>query len=428
MFEKNKFARHSLLMKKYSILLLVLLGTLISGSSSAATEKYRLILRDDPATTMCIGWNQVSGENAVVYFDTQAHGTDYKAYAQQQEVDVSNGYKAMNNRFVRLTGLKPMTTYYFVIRDEEGCSNQFFFTTLSDQPDQRLAFIAGGDSRTFREPRQKGNQMVAKLRPHGVIFAGDMINHGTDEEWQNWLDDWQHTIANDGRMTPIIPARGNHEKKNAHIYKLFDCPSKRVYYSLTFGGNLMQLITLNTEIVKGGRQTMFLKKTLKAHQDVTWRVTQYHKPARPHIARKAEGKGQYKKWIPQFQKYGVKLAIECDSHTHKVTWPIVASEEDGNEEGFVRNDQEGIVYVGEGCWGAPLQTNDDDKSWTRDSGRINQVKWVFVDQEKIEIRTVMYDNVKEVQSVPADNPFAMPAGIRLRKMSDGADVVTILNS
>jgi len=57
---------------------------------------------------------------------------------------------------------------------------------------------------------------------------------------------------------------------------------------------------------------------------------------------------------------------ENDTHLIKRTWPTRPATETGGEEGFVRDDVEGTVYVGEGGWGAPLKVNDDNKCWTRE--------------------------------------------------------------
>ena len=66
---------------------------------------------------------------------------------------------------------------------------------------------------------------------------------------------------------------------------------------------------------------------------------------------------------------------------------------------FERNDQIGITYVGEGCWGAPLRKADDFKPWTRDAEAVNQFNWIFVSKEKIEVRTVLYENADEVEEL-----------------------------
>ena len=405
-------------MLKYRATLLLLLFT---AAASAKVDKLRIIWNDDPGTTMTIAWDQLSGTSPKVEYFLKSGSR----VVMQANPSRSVEYRGMRNVFARLTGLQPGTAYGFRIIDSEGRGEDYWFETAPNNRSERLSFVAGGDSRTFREPRTRANRMVAKLRPHGVIFAGDMVHHDTDEEWKNWFDDWQQTISDDKRMTPIVPARGNHEKRNIVIHKLFDVPSPKIYYDIQFGGGLFQLYTLNTEIRMAGAQSRWLKKSLASHRDATWQVVQYHRPVRPHLARKHEGDDQYKFWVPLFEAGGVKLAIECDSHTHKITWPIRKSDGDGSAEGFVRDDAKGIVYVGEGCWGAPLQNNDDNKPWTRDSGRVNSFKWIFVDEGKIEIRTVEYDNSDEVESVAKDDRFSPPANIKLRVMGD-SDVATIL--
>ena len=226
-------------------------------SLTANTDKHRLIWNDDPQTTMTIGWNQVSGQNAkVLVAPRSSDGSMDASQVQAHQPSRKVAHKGMQNYFVRLANLKPNTQYTYYIEDSEGKSRKFWFRTAPADENQPLSFIAGGDSRSDREPRKKGNLIVAKLRPHAVLFAGDMINNGTDIQWQNWMDDWQSTINADGQVIPIIPARGNHEKKNKDIHRLFDVPSRNVYYTIEFG-NLFQLYTLNTEIIKGGFQAMW---------------------------------------------------------------------------------------------------------------------------------------------------------------------------
>src|SRR6056297_2354085 len=89
---------------------LFFLGFLLSYAN---TDKYRIIIPDNPATSITIAWNQISGINPLVYFDTTDHGTDHTLYNISQAVDRSISYKSMENRFVRLTGLQPNTNYYF---------------------------------------------------------------------------------------------------------------------------------------------------------------------------------------------------------------------------------------------------------------------------------------------------------------------------
>ncbi|AXT50623.1 T9SS C-terminal target domain-containing protein [Aquimarina sp. BL5] len=405
-------------MKRILTLLVVLIGLQVTASN----DKYRLTLRGNPATSIVIAWNQISGSNPTVYYGTTDYGTNYNSYPNAKSPDRTVSYKSMNNNFARLTGLQPNTAYYFVIRDSQGTSERFWFKTAPADK-SRLSFIAGGDSRNNRTPRQNANRLVAKLKPHAVLFGGDMTDSDTSNQWRTWFNDWQLTIASDGRMFPIIAARGNHEDSNNSIYHLFDAPSSSVYYAITFGDNLVRTYTLNTEISISGNQTSWLQNDLNSNTSVVWKMAQYHKPMRPHVSYKSEGNSQYNNWARLFYNKGVKLVIECDAHTVKTTWPVRPSTGSGSDEGFVRDDQNGTVYAGEGCWGAPLRSNNDNKSWTRNSSRFNQFKWIFVDKDKIETRTVKVDNASQVGSVSNNNVFQIPSNLDIWSPSNGSVVI-----
>jgi len=385
---------------------------------------FRVMWNDDAATTATIGWSsELEPKNQKVYYDTVDHGMDVANYASSQTVDFSNQSFEMHNAFVHLKNLKSKTRYYFVVSNTEG-SRRLWFETSPDSPDERLSIIAGGDSRNNRKPRCNANRLVARLRPHVVVFGGDMTDGGTVNEWREWMEDWQLTFADDGRVTPLIIARGNHESRDDILINLFATP-KGVYYGVNLGGSLARVYTLNTESSIAGDQTDWLKSDLAANASmVKWTLAQYHKPIRPHTKTKPEGDKQYTYWAGLFHEYGMDLVVECDTHTVKTTWPLRPSTEPGNDSGFVRDDATGTVFIGEGCWGAPLKPNDDNKSWTRDSGRFNHFSWIFMDQKQIEIRTVKVDNMDNVESLSDTTRFSIPADLDIWKPTNG-EVITI---
>jgi hypothetical protein len=394
------------------------------GSLQAKTDKYRLTLRSNPSNSIVVCWNQVSGNSATVYYGTKDYGTDYSIYKFIHHADRKVVHHKMNNHFARLENLKANTAYYFVIKDNEGTSKRFWFKTAPSKND-KLSFIAGGDSRNNQIPRQLANILVSKLKPHAVLFGGDMTASDNAKQWSVWMEDWQLTTAADGRMFPVVATRGNHERSNSSIYNLFDTPSKDIYYAITFGENLIRTYTLNTEISIAGEQTEWLKKDLVEHQNTIWKSAQYHKPMRPHVSRKREGNNQYTNWASLFYDSEVRLVVECDAHTVKTTWPLKPSLKEGSEEGFIREDKKGTVYIGEGCWGAPLRKNDDTKAWTRDSGKFNQVKWIFVSKKKIECRTILVENAKTLKGVSNKNTFKSPKNLNIWTPKNGAVIEII---
>ena len=398
---------------------------LLSATLSAGTRRYRMTWRDNPATSAVIGFEHYSGTAVHLVYDVVDHGGNTGAYRFTARPSRQTNYAGMRNVFVRIGGLSPGTRYYFLVVDSEGASRRMIFETPPGSPDQPLSIVAGGDSRNNRSVNQAANRLVAKIKPHFVLFGGDMTGGDTGTEWQQWFDDWQLTTSSDGRLTPIVPARGNHERSNETIHQLFDVPNPDVYYALDFGGGLLRTYTLNTLFPPGGEQLQWLDGDLSGSRSA-WKIAQYHHAMRPHTATKPERDELIVYWATLFARYGVDLVVESDAHTVKQTYPIRPSREAGATQGFIRDDRRGTVYVGEGCWGAPLRANNDDKPWTRASARFNQFKWIWVDLRQIQVRTVRIDRSAAATSeVSYAERFRTPPGIYYWDADNTGDVLRI---
>lgn len=385
--------------------------------AQAKVEFVRAMFNTNAATAFTIAWNQKSGKEPVLFLDTV---NTEKQFSIKQSISSSNSEKGLQTHFVRLMNLKPSTTYYFYIQDSEGKSRVYYVRTVASNSNTKLSLVAGGDSRDNRSVRTLGNKMVAKLRPDAVLFNGDFTGLDLPGQWRDWFEDWESSISEDGRISPLVVTRGNHEHSNKVLVDLFDVPSPKVYYETTFGGDLLNVISLNSEIQKGLGQKVFLSRTLKDHKNYHWQLPQYHRPIRPHVKHKKEMETEYRNFVPLFEKYSnVRLCLENDSHTCKITWPIIQSKAEGSSEGFIRDDVKGIVYAGEGCWGAPIRVADDAKPWTRDMEGVNQINWIFITQEKIELRVVLYENVEEVEALNNVNRFDLPKNIKLWGPTNG---------
>lgn len=394
---------------------------LAAHAPAASIEKVRLIWGERPTTEAVLAWVQDEDVPGGVHYGPEDAGGDPSAYPLVHPADVSTEVRGMRTRFARLTGLEPDSRYYAVIAAGDGVSRRYWFRTAPAEPDS-FTFIAGGDSRNHHDARRNANTMVRKLRPLFVAFGGDMTDKDTDEQWHQWLDDWELTTGEDGLLIPIVAARGNHERRNESVTELFDSPNQDVVFATAIGGDQIRLYTLNSEITAGGSQREWLAQDLEAHPDVRFKLAQYHRPMRPHVSRKQERLKQYRAWAPLFYRHGVALVFESDAHCVKVTWPLRPTTSSGSHEGFVRDDERGTVYVGEGCWGAPLRPADDAKPWTRASGSFNQFKWVNVQPDRMEVHTVQIDNAAEVETVDDAQPHVAPAGLQLWAAPEGATV------
>lgn len=387
-------------------------GVGIISENDSNTEKFRVAWSSDPTTEATIGWNQKKGEPGVVHFGPKDLGRKHHLYPDTQKVDRTHRYtESINNCFVRLTNLKPDTRYFFCIKDAAGVSRRLSFQTASDQP-KPFTFVAGGDSRNFRDIRVQANQICAKLQPLFIAFTGDMISKDTEEDWSEWFDDWQETIDENGNMIPIVAHRGNHEKRVDSIHNYFDTPVD-AYFEWAIGGNLFRYFTLNSEIPANGKQGDWLKAGLKKYRaEVTHLVAGYHKPMRPHVSKKSEGDNPHL-WADIFYECGLDLAIESDSHVMKRTLPL--KPDNRGAEGFSRslNDKNATVYIGEGCWGAPLRAADDGKPWTIATESFNGFDWIQVSPKSMEVKTVKVSNPASMKSIDPKRPYTAPAGLKL---------------
>ena len=406
------------------LLSLCLFVAVISSVTEPKTDKYRLSYRDSPATSIVIGWNQISGDNPQVCYGKKDAQQDWKKYPLTHTVDFQVGYGDLDNRFARLKNLTPDTAYYFLIKDSEGVSKRYWFKTGPAKA-EAFTFIAGGDSRSNHKARKKGNKLVAKLRPLFVLFGGDYTGSGTPKEWATWLDHWQLTISKDGRMYPLLAAHGNHENKDMQmVHKIFDTPNPDMYFSIGFAGDLFRVWTLNSEIQgdkeKWGAQTTWLKNDLAKYPNTKWKAVDYHRPMRPHTKHKGEGLKRIQAWAQLLYDNGIDIVFESDTHMVKRTYPLRPSEKEGSFESFVRDDEKGTVYVGEGSWGAPTRPVNDNKPWTMASASFFQFKWIQVRPTTFESRVVKFENIEKVEALTEKNLFDTPQNLSIWEPATGA--------
>ena len=423
----NYLAKYLLL--TFIVLLLTACSSKDISKNAKYSDKYRLVWNANPMTSMTIAWNQYEGEPSLYY------GLD-KAVTKRILPYRTTRYRGMHNQFVKLENLKANSRYYFKVCTNQKCSELMYFKT-APLDDRAFTFIAGGDSRSIPRGRIRGNILISKIRPLFIAHGGDYTKDGTADEWARWLDEWQQTKSSDGRMYPLLVTHGNHENRDAQMLnKLFDVPNVDVYSKIDF--NFLSLYTLNTELEYGvgyydmvskekwkkhkkwDEQTSWLKKTLQ-QESKKWKVISYHRPLRPHKKSKAEGRLRYLDWSPLFYKHGVQLAIECDSHLVKYTYPL--KPDLFAEEGFVIDKEKGTTFIGEGSWGAPTRSNDDNKSWTLDSGSFWQFKLITAMPNRLEIRTVKFGDedeeydahkVEELSQKEQDkNPLSIPKNLDL---------------
>ena len=169
----------------FNLYFLLLLSSILFYScqpavyEQAASDKYRLAWNDDPSSTITIIWDQLSGNDPKIYYGKEDFGRDYTEYPlTQKPTRKLLNYYGMNTYYAEIKELESDQNYYFVVKDEIGVSERFYFRTAPDTP-KAFTFIAGGDTKSFEESYlagQASNKMVSKLSPLFVMFNGDFTD------------------------------------------------------------------------------------------------------------------------------------------------------------------------------------------------------------------------------------------------------------
>jgi len=355
------------------------------GSRSLTVEPrhVRVMWLENPREQAMVSWTtDLKGEKHTLYLDTQSRRGKPERYARKfnpthhgeytlTRADVELDVPPSHYHHVHLRDLKPGTTYYLTVVSDDEPSREYHFRTAPDE-DRPVKMLFAGDSRVkgsepyLHHDRRAVNRRMAGLfeaQPEilGLIHGGDFAQMAQWRFFDPFFTDYELTTTQDGRLLPIIPARGNHDR-DIGFEEAFWWPGQagRYYYrsSLTPRVNL---IVLNTEISLGGHQRKWLDQTLaQVRSESRWVVALYHRPSWPSVRGFADGINRRRFWVPLFEKYRIDLALESHDHALKRTVPILNNE----------MHPEGIVYIGDGGAGVPQRTPDPTRWYLREPGMV----------------------------------------------------------
>lgn len=291
--------------------------------------------------------------------------------------------------WVRLSGLEPNSRYDFAIVSGDECSRTLYFHTA---PESGVDFevLYGGDSRSGWRDRCRVNLMIAQLVdgeafPLCFVHGGDYVeNGGTSAEWIRWLSHHELTTGSDGRVLPLLPARGNHDWGPCYA-QVFDHPGRTLeepgaWFRTDLGGDV-SILHLDTNVPVLGDQFVWLEAQLpRARESSRWLVLNYHRPMFPAVK---EPSAAAPFWVPTFERHDVDLVFESDGHVMKRTVAIRDGEPDPT----------GVTYLGEGGLGVP-QRRPDSNRWPFEggfTGRGHHASLVRFEAERLVMRFVVLD-------------------------------------
>ena len=223
---------------------------------------------------------------------------------------------------IKLTGLKPQTTYHYRVKSGSAVSADYTFRTAPErQTPFRVALFA--DSHNGK-PTVPGIAKVVKgivgAKPHIVIGVGDIVdNGGKKPQWKMFFDAAGELAA----RVPIYLVRGNHDGKKWYL-KYVSNPGNETesgneqWFAFTYG-NVFFMVLDSNELQRkyagaGIEQLKWFEKALtsKERKAADWTIVLFHHPlysrgqwAVPALREPLQG---------LFEKHHVDLVINGHDH------------------------------------------------------------------------------------------------------------------
>jgi 3',5'-cyclic AMP phosphodiesterase CpdA len=369
---------------------------------ASAIEHVRVLWMKNPANEAVVSWTtREPGENHRVSFDTTARGGDPESYEHHVEPFNSGQFTMIKEdekwvkpgyfHHVHLKDLEPATPYHLVIASNGEVSREYHFVTaLAD--DRDFAVLFGGDSRIqgadpyLHNDRRKMNERMRSIftqnpRILALVHGGDYCERAEWRYLDAWLTDHTLTTTGQGRLLPIIPARGNHDVQIG-FEETFSWPDlARPYYYTTRLSPEVALVTLNTEISMSGRQRRWLENELPPlREENRWLFVSYHRPAYPSVRNVQDGASRRDNFVPAIERSNVDLVCESHDHALKRTLPIRDNKPDH---------ENGIIYIGDGGLGVPQRTPDPSRWWFAEPGftkPVHHVHMIEFGKERMRVR------------------------------------------
>ncbi|MFA6240338.1 MAG: HEAT repeat domain-containing protein [Candidatus Hydrogenedentales bacterium] len=153
----------------------------------------------------------VSPDGATIIWQTQEKGPADVEFGLEGTFDSkATGTTDQLIRKVRMTGLKPDTSYSYRVRAGEEEYVNSFKTSPGANNDRDVTFIIFGDTRRWDERVKETsfNTEILRWNPEFFIINGDLVRNG--HEYEQWPEHFKRFDSLNGKYM-IATARGNHE-------------------------------------------------------------------------------------------------------------------------------------------------------------------------------------------------------------------------
>lgn len=378
-----------------------------------------LTLTDDPAQSMMVNYQTTTASDAChVYYDVASRNGKIEEYAFHA-TGTTVTIDGIDNRWIHrvlLSNLEPGQVYYFIAGDpKSGFFHESKFKTIPADA-ENIRFVTGGDM-NIGSLAVDLQLHAGKQSPMFGMVGGDLPYANGDlknlSRWDKWFQNWsQNMVTPDGLMVPMVMTLGNHETNKlessdfnvrAPFYMAYlGHQGDNLYFSRRIGRDVVIMLLDSGHLVPHeGAQTEWLQQELERYKDVPVKFACYHVPLYP-AHRDFMGTSSVKGrelWGPLFDRYRLMAAFENHDHVFKRSHLLRDN----------KVDPEGVLYLGDGCFGVSARTVDEELRWFLARAESTPHFWlVEVSPEKVQYTAIdregkVFDQVSTERNQGSDS-------------------------
>ncbi|KJE96334.1 calcineurin-like phosphoesterase [Capsaspora owczarzaki ATCC 30864] len=228
---------------------------------------------------------------------------------------------------VKVTGLTPLTTYFYVVGDaSQGWSNEFTFKSMTTDKVPLTVAVIGDLGFTSNSLNTVNGILSDSMRADVLWHAGDITYaNGNQPIWDQWGNMVQPLSASMAWMVGV----GNHE--NYHNFTAYNyrfrmpyaesnSPGLNLFWSYSHSYVRLVLLSTETDFSVGSAQyNWFIKEMESVNRTQTpWLILMYHRPFyNSNTAHQGEIPAFQTIYEPLFYKYKVDLAFNGHVHSYE---------------------------------------------------------------------------------------------------------------
>lgn len=179
---------------------------------------------------------------------------------------------------IRLSNLKPATTYYYRVHSGDQVSKVYSFKSAPPLGTKKWRLAVYGDSRTNPATHAKVAEGIRAANVDLIVHTGDIVTNGKDHD--SWRKQFFEPLGALARSTPWVSTIGNHEMDSENYFSYMALPGNERYFAFDFANADIVCLDSNAWIAKGrdSDQVKWLTEHLAAKRDATWTFVVFHHP------------------------------------------------------------------------------------------------------------------------------------------------------